>query len=344
MVLGPCPVPAVVAATPGVPPDPAPAGSGRRTLSGGSSAAHRRAMTSAPSTSPPVVVGVDGSASSRDAVRWAARAAALRHAPLVLVTTRAELFTLVGAGAPAAWLDVQDDTARVHLDDAARTATDTADVAVSTVLDPGTAAGALLAHSRTARLLVVGSRGLGELTGGLVGSVSTAVVSHAQCPVVVVRGLPPADEPALTGPVVVGVDATPTSVPAVAAAFEEAALRGAELVAVHAWTELDLATVYALDSPHRRLDADELARGQELLLAEALAGWQERYPDVTVTRVVVADRPVAHLLDRAEGAQLVVVGTHGRSGLASMLLGSTSRALLHATPCPLMVVRPTATR
>ena len=124
-----------------------------------------------------------------------------------------------------------------------------------------------------------------------------------------------------------------------AAAFEEASLRRTGLVAVHAWTDLDLATVYQVDSPHRLLDHADLARGQELLLAESLAGWQERYPDVAVTRVVVADRPVSHLLERAADAQLVVVGSHGRGGFASMLLGSTSRALLHATPCPLMVVR-----
>lgn len=210
---------------------------------------------------------------------------------------------------------------------------------VRTEVDGGTAAGTLIDHGRTARMVVVGSRGLGELTGGLVGSVSTAVVTHAACPVVVVRGLPAAGEPPLDGPVVVGVDGTATSAPAVAAAFEEASLRGAELVAVHAWTDLDLATVYEVDSPHPVLDRADLQRGQELLLAESLAGWQEHYPDVVVTRVVVADRPVAHLLDLAESAQLVVVGSHGRGGFTSMLLGSTSRALVHANPCPLLVVR-----
>lgn len=300
-------------------------------------------MTGDTQTIPPVVVGVDGSASSSDAVRWAARAAVLRGTPLLVVTTWLQAFSTAGPGVPPVWLEAQQEAALTHLRDAATLAADTAGevgpLTVRTSLECGTAAGALLEHARTARLLVVGSRGLGELTGGLVGSVSTAVVTHATCPVVVVRGLAAPDEPPRAGPVVVGVDATATSVPAVAAAFEEASLRGAELVAVHAWTDLDLATVYQLDSPHRLLSHDDLGRGQELLLAEALAGWQERYPDVSVTRVVVADRPVAHLLDRAEDAQLVVVGSHGRGGFTSMLLGSTSRALLHTTPCPLMVVR-----
>lgn len=129
-----------------------------------------------------------------------------------------------------------------------------------------------------------------------------------------------------------------------AAAFEEASLRGAELVAVHAWTELDLATVHELDSSHQLLDHDDLARGQKLLLTEALASGQQRYPDVLVTRVVVADRPASHLLERAQSAQLVVVGSHGRGGFTSMVLGSTSRALLHSVPSPLMVVRSPAPR
>lgn len=307
-------------------------------------------MTGEPDTDSPVVVGVDGSASSRDAVRWAARAAALRGVPLLLVqvTTRLEAFSAAGLGVPESWLATQEQTARAHLREASGFATSAAgsvgDLEVRTEVDCGSAAGMLLDRGRDARLLVVGTRGLGEQSWGQVGSVSSAVVTHAACPVVVVRGMSAADEPPLVGPVVVGVDATRSSAPAVAAAFEEASLRGAELVAVHAWTDLELDTVYELDSPHQLLDHDDLARGQKLLLTEALAGGQERYPNVSVTRVVVDDRLVSHLLERARSAQLVVVGSHGRGGFTSMLLGSTSRALLHSVPCPLMVVRSPAPR
>lgn len=306
---------------------------------------HRRAMTGEPEADAPVVVGVDGSPSSRDAVRWAADAAALRGTPLLLVrvTTRLEALSAASPGMPPSLLATQAEEARAHLHEATELATAAAggvgELTMRTELGCGSAAGVLLDRAHAARLLVVGTRGLGELAGGLVGSVSSAVAAHAACPVVIVRGLPAAEEPPLAGPVVVGVDASRTSAPAVAAAFEEASLRGAELVAVHAWTDLDLAAVFELDSPHQLLDHEDLARGQELLLAEALASGQQRYPDVPVTRVVVADRLVSHLLERAQSAQLVVAGSHGHGGFTSMLLGSTSRALLHSVPCPLMVVR-----
>ena len=77
-----------------------------------------------------------------------------------------------------------------------------------------------------------------------------------------------------------------------------------------------------------------------MLLGHRLAGYAERYPDVQVTRVVTRDRPVRALVDAAKGAQLLVVGSHGRGGFKGMLLGSTSRALLQSAPCPMMVVRP----
>jgi nucleotide-binding universal stress UspA family protein len=79
--------------------------------------------------------------------------------------------------------------------------------------------------------------------------------------------------------------------------------------------------------------------GEEVVLSERLAGFQERYPDVTVERVVARDRPVRVLSEFAEKAQLVVVGSRGRGGFTGMLLGSTSNALMHTADCPVMIVR-----
>ncbi|MGZ4558581.1 MAG: universal stress protein, partial [Mycobacteriaceae bacterium] len=79
--------------------------------------------------------------------------------------------------------------------------------------------------------------------------------------------------------------------------------------------------------------------GEQAVLSESMAGWKERYPDVSVRQVVVKDRPVRNLVHQAETAQLVVVGSRGRGGFKGMLLGSTSRALLHTVERPLLVVR-----
>ncbi|MFC5099414.1 universal stress protein [Kibdelosporangium philippinense] len=76
------------------------------------------------------------------------------------------------------------------------------------------------------------------------------------------------------------------------------------------------------------------------MLGERLARWQEKYPEVSVDRIVAQDRPAHSLIEQARDAQLVVVGSRGRGGLAGLLLGSTSQALLQHAPCPVVVVRP----
>ena len=141
---------------------------------------------------------------------------------------------------------------------------------------------------------------------------------------------------------VVGVDGSPTSEPALAMAFEEAAIRGAELVAVHAWVEFASDTVYA-SARQFFVDWDAIENREREMLAERLAGWREKYPDVTVRRVVMGGRPARCLVEQAADAQLLVVGSRGHGGFAGMLLGSTSHALIHHAPCPLLVVRPATT-
>ncbi|SMD27505.1 Universal stress protein family protein [Kibdelosporangium aridum] len=86
-------------------------------------------------------------------------------------------------------------------------------------------------------------------------------------------------------------------------------------------------------------EVSPLVREAEETLAEQLARWQQKYPDVRVTRQVVRDRPAHALLRFSDEAQLIVVGSRGRGGFRGLLLGSTSQHLLRHAPCPVAVVR-----
>lgn len=295
-------------------------------------------------TSPPsgrsVVSGIDGSETALQAVRWAAAEATQRRSPLRLVSAyAAPAGRLVGdPGLGVDYRTVVRDSAARHLAAAATAATVVApDLAVQQVLVEGFPISALQAQSVDAALVVLGDRGLGGFTGLLLGSVAVGLAAHAACPVVVVRG-PEFDTSApRVEPVVVGVDGSAASEAAVAFAFEAAALRAVPLVAVHAWYDLLLDPTMA---PPR--DADALESDEREVLAERLAGWSQKYPDVDVRRLVVHDRPARALVQESASAQLVVVGSRGRGGLAGMLLGSVSHALLHHAHCPVAVVRPAA--
>lgn len=190
----------------------------------------------------------------------------------------------------------------------------------------------LVELSKDARMLAVGSRGLGTLGRAILGSVSMGLMQRTHCPIAVIRD--GADRLARPHrlPVVLGVDGSPTSELATEIAFDEASWRGVELVAVHAFSDM------SLFAPSDRLRSD-LQVCAEAVLAERLAGYQERYPDVTVQRLVVVDHPADHLLEQAESAQLVVVGSHGRGGFAGMLLGSVSTSIIYSAHTPVIVAR-----
>ncbi|GAA4832256.1 universal stress protein [Saccharopolyspora rosea] len=278
------------------------------------------------------VVGVDGSLSALDAVRWAAADAALHGTSVRLVC----------ALPPGPWDDALEggaealrDQRRRWLAEASATAASVADVATSQTLRGGKPAAVLIEESHHARRVVVGTRGLSEAAGaGLVlGSTAESVAMLAHCPVVVVPGGAGPAPPPGSRPIIVGVDGSAVGERALAVAYQEASMRGAPLVAVHAFSDV------AVDEVLPAWDWRSLRAREELVLAERLAGWQERYPDVRVQRVVECDRPVRYLVQHGAAAQLIVVGSRGRGGITGMLLGSTSRALLHSAPCPVLVVR-----
>jgi nucleotide-binding universal stress UspA family protein len=275
----------------------------------------------------PVVVGVDGAPSALDAVRWAAREAIRRRAPLELISA-------------FSWSGRYRGTMLTSAHAAVAAATETAaeaagGIEISGRVVDGFPVPLLVAASRRAGLLVIGDRGLGGFTSLLVGSVAIGLAAHAECPVVVVRG-----ENDTAGPVVVGIDGSPLSEEALAFAFQAADTREVPLIAVHAWTDsvLDPAVVPLLAWA-------DIETAEHPLLSERLAGWGEKYPDVEVRRVVARDRPAHALIEQATaaGAQLVVVGSHGRGGATTLVLGSVSHAVLHHSPCPVVVVRPERT-
>jgi nucleotide-binding universal stress UspA family protein len=285
-----------------------------------------------------VVVGVDGSERALQAVRWAAAEAVRRNLPLRLVSAYTwPAGGLVGdPGLGVDYRHVVRGIADEQLVTAAREATAVApDLEVERVPVEGFPAPVLQAQSIDAALVVLGDRGLGGFTGLLIGSVAVALAAHATCPVVVVRG-PEADpKAARSEPVVVGVDGSPAGEAAVPFAFEAASLHGVPLVAVHTWRDL---LVDATMAP--LLDFDAIAAEEAEVLAERLAGWSATYPDVAVRRAVLRDRPAHALVEQSAAAQLLVVGSRGRGGLAGMLLGSVSQAVLHHAHCPVAVVRP----
>jgi nucleotide-binding universal stress UspA family protein len=288
-------------------------------------------------TQRPVVVGVDGSGSAYRAVEWAAAEAARRGVALRMV--RAFSWT-TSAWSTERRLRAQQrrdqllETARHQLARAARVAADTrSEVEATTQVEIGSPVEVLASEARRAQLLVLGDRGLGGLTGLVLGSVAVALAARAACPVVIVRG----DDRGLgsdEGPVVVGIDGSPLSEAALAFAFDAAAARGAALVAVHALSPA------AVDTALEQLvGGDAVGAEEDAVLAERLAGWGQKYPQVTVRRTVVPDSAARALVDASVGARLVVVGSRGRGNATGLLLGSVSHGVLHAAHCPVAIVR-----
>ncbi len=287
-----------------------------------------------------VVVGVDGSGASMAAVAWAAKVASARHLELEIVhgLRSTELGHDGGiAGTDVLFDAVRQDGDRVVAGSRKVAASIDEDLVVTAKTPAESPAPLLVGLSRQARLVVVGASGSGGFTGMLLGTTAATLVDHAHSPVAVIRdrhGTAHVPEP---GPVVVGVDGSATSELAIAAAFEEASFRGAPLVAVHAWSDV---TYEDFSGAVRIRPQWESAReDEERLLAQRLAGRQEKYPDVGIRRVLCRDRPRHALLEAARTAQLVVVGNRGRGGFAGMLLGSTSQALVQHAACPILVVR-----
>lgn len=286
---------------------------------------------------PRIVVGVDDSPASTVAVQWAARNAVLRDVALTVVHVAAPPATTWASSLVPDDLDSwQLNTGTQVVANAMNTAREATgnDDALQMDSEFYTAitVPTLVDLSKRAQLIVVGSRGIGAVARVVLGSVSSALIRQAHCPVAVIKDDASIAAHAATLPVLVGIDGSPASDAATAVAFDEAKRRDVGLVALHAWNDYSGCDVTGPNWSAREQQAKSI-------LTERLTGWRERYPDVDLTTKVVCDSPAMQLVKESNNVQLVVVGSHGRGGFAGMLLGSVSSAVVQAVGVPVIVAR-----
>lgn len=277
-----------------------------------------------------MIVGYDGSKQSAVAVRWAARLAMFRREPLDVVTAVPMPVVHSGEFLPPI---TPDEFAA----EAARVAAEGVGLAreegLTDVTGRGVAANpaqALVEASADAALIVVGNRGHHDLVETMLGSVGYAVSSHAECPAVIVRGVVPDG----LDRIVLAYDGSEPADRAAAFAAEAAQQAGASLHIVGAWS--DPAVTYGLPVLG---DAKEMAEDVHKELQAVRESVLAKHPDLPVTTEVTRGEAPVEIARIAVGAGLVVVGSRGRGGFRSLLLGSVSRRLISSAPCPVAVVR-----
>ena len=287
-----------------------------------------------------IVVGYDGSESAGVAVDWAAAEAQRRNRPLTVLCVIDSLGSLPGVyGLPPRLFEEEAQQIAQRGAAQAGKLADSVDITPAGRL--GQVAATLVESAGSDDLLVVGTRGHGELAGSLLGSVAFAVSAHAHGPVVVVRG-----DSAPAGPrrpIVVGVDGSPAAEAALRYAADLAAEIGAPLLICSSFRSIN--TEIAAGSAYRDLaDTDPLSfasagrKAAERVTGTAARAARHRHPDLELQELTV-NGSAAHELPRlADGCGLLVVGSRGHGGFAGLLLGSVSHRVMHTAPCPVTVV------
>jgi nucleotide-binding universal stress UspA family protein len=278
-----------------------------------------------------VVVGLGAAGEQLPELDWAAHEAQTRNRPLHILRANDPAADVVpwedalDPAAVAALRRADEERVRNAVVHARRTLPEL--LVWGDVVD-GAAPAVLCAASAESEVTVLGSRRLNAFDSAILGSVSTVVAASATGPVVVVGE---ATDPATDAEVVVGVDGAGDTDALLGFAFDHASRRHRGLRAVFCWSPDLLASMQWRAEPPVPERADRW-------LAEAVAGWQEKYPDVLVRRSVVRDFPVAGLLAEAAGQALLVVGSHSKHARIGTLLGSVSQGVLHHARCPVAVV------
>jgi len=278
-----------------------------------------------------VTVGLDGSPESLAAADWAAREATSLGVPLRLVQVWEPVpapmaqAPLLGPETHQHWTD------RIPREAARTVRRRHPGIEVTTEQVTGHPGDALVEAAKDAEFLVLGSRGLGGVTGFLAGSVGLSVVAHCERPVVFVKKtLPP-----LTGPVVLGLDTDRPDAELIEFAFEAAARRGTALRAVHAWNP---PPYVAYGTPADPVLHETLLQSEAETLATVLRPWRDAFPDVEITEDVRYGNPAVQLVDAARDASLVVVGRRTRRNPLGTHIGHVTHAALHHCAAPVAVV------
>lgn len=299
-------------------------------------------LETAQGTQDTVVVGYDGSSHADAALDWATREARRRGAGLRVVHAADYPGMVPGPTVASPWVPAgaSDAAAEVTRRGVRRAAELAPDLEITERTTVGSPPGALVEESVTAGLLVVGTRGRGNLAGALLGSVAFAVSAHAHCPVVVVRG-DGSRHPGPDHPVVVGVDGSPAAQAALRLAARTAAETSAPLLLVAAWQPPAVEAPEAATWTKVRGDeVGESARGAATqVVTAAEQAVRAEHPGLTVRGEVHGGSPAVVLGDMSAGAGMVVVGARGRGGFTGLLLGSVSHGVIQRARVPVAVVR-----
>ncbi|MFG2073242.1 universal stress protein [Nonomuraea maritima] len=272
-------------------------------------------------------MGVDGSEAARVALGWAAEDAARRRLPLRLVHVREPWAAETEPTARSGRVTMVEWRAELLAESAARARVLAPGIDVSTAVATGAVVERLRTEGETADTLVVGGRGLGRLHGLALGSVTLGLAGHTDSPLVVVRMLPQRER----GEVVVGYDGSPDADTAMAYGQQQALARSALLRVLHC-------SRYPALSPHP-VGYGPVPAPHPDDVGARLALWQEKAPEVEMVESLVPGSAVGALIEASRAADLVVVGSRGRTGVASAVLGSVSHGVLRRARCPVAVVR-----
>jgi nucleotide-binding universal stress UspA family protein len=283
-----------------------------------------------------ILVGVDESACAKEALEWAAADAAARHGRLT-VTSVADLPRLGDVPLSPQLLSSARQAAQRMVDAAVRRVQQLApDVVVEGRIATGNPAAELMLMAASAEQVVVGSHGTSEITALLIGSVGSQVAEHVPCPAVVVRSRPNG------GSVVVGIDNSEHSQAALEYGFGYAERHGLPLVAVHVYALGAFAyqmMPYAVGSNPVTEELAPIRADVARMAEQSIGRWTQKYPAVEARVELVEGLATQQLVEASRSAGLLVVGTRGHGGLAGMLLGSVSHAVMRHAHCPIVIAR-----